>query len=138
MERVGNVTQRDRRQVLARDGEQCAARGVLPGRCGGILTMGHIVGRGMGGTPAGHWGDTPAWLVTQCLNHNTRIETDSATAEAARITGHKLNRLEPRPERALVRYPDGWYYLNDDDPATRTALPIPEEASWATASRASD
>lgn len=127
---MGEVSQKHRQQVYARDGQQCAARGVLPGPCGGILTMGHLVGRGMGGTPAGHWGDTPAWLVTQCLDHNLRLESDPDAAQVALRTGHKLSRLATRPERALVRYPDGWFWLNDDDPATRSPLTVPEVPAW--------
>ena len=122
---MGQVTPRDRRRVLKRDRYDCVARGQLPGRCRGHLDMGHIIGRGMGG---GDKYDTPAWLTTQCRAHNNAIESDATTREAATAVGLHISRNSTAliPTRAVVRYPDGiWYLLNDDGTKERAENEYP-------------
>lgn len=117
---MGDPTPATRRLVYERDQHQCVASW-LPGPCWGGLTLGHIIGRGMGG---GDQYDTPRWLVTQCLGHNTAIEQRANVALQATRLGMKVDRIATAliPERPRVTYPDGIeYYLNDD--GTRERVP---------------
>lgn len=115
---MGEVSAKTRRIVYERDGYACVSQGVLPRRCGGGLTIGHIIGRGSGG---GDQYDTPGWLITQCWQHNTTIEDDAQTRTAALLAGHKIprNSISLIPPEPTVKYPDGqWWLLHDD--GTRT------------------
>lgn len=112
---MGQVTTRTRTLVQARD-RTCAAAGVIPHECGGHLDAGHIVGRGMGGTPRGDRFDGPAWIVLHCRNVNHAIESDAEARRVAVLYGHHRSRDEARASTggALVRYADGWFHLTDD------------------------
>lgn len=106
---MGEVSAKNRRLVYERDEHQCTARGQLPGQCWGHLDIGHIIGRGMGGSDL-H--DEPDWLLAQCRRHNGLIEDAvGEVRELIRRLGMQVSRYNP-PERAEVRYPDGvWYTL---------------------------
>ena len=106
---MGEVTDATRRVVLARDDYQCVARGQLPGECSGHLDMGHLIGRGIGGSDLY---DTAAWLTTQCRRHNGDIEDVPETRAMAIRLGLKIERKPGLiPVHALVRYPDRVWYL---------------------------
>lgn len=123
---MGEVSADTRRKVEERDGG-CVARGQLPGKCWGHLDIDHVVGRGSGGTPDGDYFDSPAWTILLCRRHNgDKDQTDARSL--ARDLGLKYDRFSfYRPERAIVHYPDGvWYVLNDD--GTKSVY----EAPWLT------
>lgn len=111
---MGQVTARTRALVEARD-QGCAARGIVPGVCGGHLDAGHIVGRGMGGTPQGDRFDGPEWIVLHCRNHNRAIESQPDVRSAAEVGGHRVSvgvaKRVPEGVGALVHYADGWFRL---------------------------
>lgn len=124
---MGEVSKKHRTLVEERDGGCVAAR-QLPGRCFGHLDVHHLVNRGMGGSPDDDLYDTPAWTILLCRRHNGDVEEIPRSAAIARDLGIKYDRNAfLRPERAVVRYPDGlWYVLNED--GTRDVY----EAPWLT------
>lgn len=120
---MGQVTEATKRKLRKRDGG-CVSRGIVPGSCWGHLDAGHIIGRGMGGTPQGHIHDQVQWLILQCRGHNRAIETHDDARRAAELAGQHISRNATAliPERACVQYPDGLlYWLNADGTKERTA-----------------
>jgi hypothetical protein len=90
--------------------------------CGGGLTIGHARGRGMGGSAEF---DEPAWLRTQCLVHNTLIESNARFRRFAEMEGWAIPRLHRvDPERVPVLYPDGLYYQLEHEGMRRTPLQL--------------
>jgi hypothetical protein len=81
------VTPAERRRLLERDGG-CV---MGPGGCAGILTVGHRINKGSGGSSTR---DGFAFWVVQCIAHNTRLESDAPLAAVGRRLGWKLESWE--------------------------------------------
>lgn len=111
---MGRVSQLTRDRIRRRD-HSCVAA-LLPGECRGHLDAGHLVGRGMGGTPEGSEYDGPGWVVLMCREHNRAIEDHPDTERMARDLGlHYPRNSLVRPPRAVVMYPDGVWYVLDGE-----------------------
>jgi len=101
--------------VYNRDVVSCVVAGTSPAEqwsCHGPRTLQHRVGRGMGGSALF---DTPAYLLTMCLHHNTIAETDATFASICRTNGWTLprHRIDVDPILVPVRYFDGWHELDN-------------------------
>lgn len=134
MTRNSKLTERVRSLVYTRDGDACiAARHPLGndkwytdryGMCGGVKTLQHRMGRGMGGSRLPFINHATN-LVAMCSDHNGLIERDAAFKRLATACGWSLPRnRRPAiiPAEIPVRYVDGTFLLTADG----TRNPIPE------------
>ncbi len=103
------ISSKVRTAIFERDKNRCVAC-LSPNN----LTIQHRVGRGMGGSKKY---DSPAFLITMCLECNTKLESDSVWAEIGRENGWKLSRnANPPvdPESILVKVGKRWYHIDND------------------------
>lgn len=112
------VTEKTRKAVKLRDGDQCIVAGFTVvcrvfGTCNGPMTMQHTVGRGLGGS---HLFDTPDLLIVMCLGHNQLLTSDAEFARVGWEKGWVRSRNSNRDPRLVpTHYADGWYRLTGDD-----------------------
>lgn len=107
---------RVRERLFARDGWSCMACGTRY-----QLSPQHRANRGMGGAKDAH---RLSGLITLCVPHNDRLESDAAFAEHGRQRGWKVKRNSgpPASEIAVWSVPEqGWFLLADD--GSRLRLP---------------
>lgn len=99
------------RSVRARDGGVCVVCGQT-GTPWDPLVIHHRRNRGQGGStdPALN---QPANLLLVHSSVNSAWEADAGRAAVARRAGWKVSRYVDAPETP-VRYPDGWWLLDDD------------------------
>lgn len=115
--------------VYERDHSECVVAGsiwqtVQP--CGGILTLQHRVGRGMGGSAKY---DAPNYLLTMCVVHNGLVESSYEFRNYCDRNGISIRRaVADRVDVASipVRYVDGWYLLSGN-----TRFPIADSTAEA-------
>mgnify|MGYP006921413177 CR=1 FL=1 len=104
-----------RRDVFARDGEQCVVAGTnmrLVWPCAGVLTIQHRIGRGMGSSAKY---DAPNSLLAFCAFHNQLETSDANFARYCRRYGWSVPRWVADREmmsRVPVYYGDAWYLLD--------------------------
>lgn len=104
-----------RQQVFDRDDHRCVVSGsiwstVQP--CGGVLTIQHRVGRGMGGSAMF---DAPSSLLAMCAVHNALAEASSEFANYCQRNGLSIPRRVAAQfpiGRIPARYSDGWHLLD--------------------------
>lgn len=115
-------SKRVRALVYARDDYTCLAQGHSP--CGGIMTVQHRIGRGMGGSRMPGV-NGPANLIAFCWTHNLQVETSADFRLYAQRSGWSIPRnWTPAidPAEIPVRYADGPYLLDADGRRS----PVPE------------
>lgn len=99
------------RAVRARDGGVCVVCG-LPGSPTDPLVIHHRVNRGMGGSKAPEVNE-PASLLIVHASINGAFEADPRLIVRAYVEGWKVKRPAD-PATVPVRYPDGWWLLDND------------------------
>lgn len=114
MTKSKDPSKRVRELVYRRDNGVCVAEDHSP--CGGIMTVQHRVGRGMGGS--GMPGiNAPSNLIAMCYSHNLLIESSADFRDFALRNGWSIPRnwtpsLEPAD--IPVRYHDGPHLIDAD------------------------
>lgn len=112
-----NQTEKWRRHVYKRDGDECLACGYYGTlRMGGDqLSIQHRVGRGMGGSA--QYDLTAASLITFCVWHNYQETADADFHKLCVAKGWSVPRWVTGNrwpiETVPVKYPDGWFFLVD-------------------------
>lgn len=108
------VSKKTRRAVLDRDGEACvvswsAWSAVWP--CGGVLTMQHRRGRGMGGSKDAD----QVWnLIPMCAVHNQLEASDAVFHQVCASQGWSVPRWSGIPSARFVPvWIKGWWLLGD-------------------------
>jgi len=70
----------------------------------------HRLNRGMGGSKAR---DVPSNIIVICSELNSRMESDSATAQEAKAVGWKLSSGADPASVAVQHYSGSWRLLDD-------------------------
>lgn len=111
------VSSRTRERVFERDGYMCVDCGAVV-----MLTVQHRVNRGMGGSKNL---DRMSNLITMCVTHNVRLESDAEYAERGREYGWKVHRnrtVKPEDVPVFYRPLRAWYLLNENGSKLRVDM----------------